>query len=186
MAAKEYTSARPDKWVTLGGRSKAGVKNPTSIEGYYMGREEGPNQFDATKTKVVFLLQTPEGLVGVNGNTNLITKMTDSERGFTSKEGKKPLGAHVTMTYTGEQVTKKGTDMKVFKITFDAANMIELADLPASSDQDEEETAVMSSIEGEDFEDDDYEAPIAKPVPAALSAEARKAKVQSLLSNKRK
>lgn len=178
MSLQSYDDPRPDKWVTLGGVNKQGVKNPTSAEGFYLGRTEGINQFDASKTKVTFMLKTPSGTLGVNASVNLITRMTTSERNFMAKEGKSANGAFVVITFLGEEPSGKGNPMKLFSVKFDPENIDTTAAdtvlARGSSYADDEDT---SSTNGAD---EDAEQNV------ALAAAERAAKVKALLANKGK
>jgi len=179
MSFKDYSSPRPDNWVNLGGTNKQGKKNPGTLEGYYLGRTEGPNQFDATKTKTTFIFQNAaidgkpvQGIVGVNGSANLVNKMKDAELNFRAQEGKAPLGVRTLLTYTGELNIGKGNTMKTFTAQFDSDDQIEVTAVATADeyapDEDEEE-----STDGAD--EDASQA-------AALAAAERAAKVQELLN----
>lgn len=181
MGFKDYSSPRPDTWVNLGGRNKEGKKNPGVLEGYYLGRVEGVNQFDTSKMKVTFIFQNAaidgkpvQGIVGVNGSANLIQKMKDAEVNFRAQEGRAPLGTRTLITHTGELNLGKGNPMKTFTAQFDAEDSIEVTAVAASLDEyesDDEDTE-----EATDGADEDA------AQAAALLAAERAAKVQELLN----
>jgi hypothetical protein len=182
MALKSFDTARPDKYVTVGGFSKKGEKNPEWAEGYYLGSVSGTNQFDEGKTKVIFMLKTPAGIIGVNGNANLVNKMQDSERGFKAATGNPPIGAFLRIDFTGEVKSGKGNPMKTFKVQFDDENVIDVA---AVSSQDENSS--YQDEEDETEEQPEMEAPV-KTNTAALAADraARKARTEALLNKGKK
>lgn len=164
MAFQEYSSARPEFFVTLGGHNKKGEKNPTLIEGYYLGRTVGVNTFDPTKPKVTFMLKTPKGIAGVNGNANLITRITEAEGNFKAREGSNAEGVLVRLTCTGEIPTKKGNAMKTFSVSFDAQDRIEVqANVDAEFAEDE------TDVE-EDAQDDGLALAAAGKAAAIVSA----------------
>lgn len=184
MAAKSYEDVRPDKWITIGGVDKTGKTNPTSASGYYCGRSEGPDAFNPEKTKTNFMIQTPEGVVGINGNTNLVQKMTTSEKNFKAREQKTPLGVLVQIKFVGTQKSEiKGRNpMKLFEVLFDASNVNEdLANLTATStsddsyDDEDAEADYQSDAASSEVDEDAMQA-------AELANLERKAKVQALLN----
>lgn len=184
MAFKRYDDAQPDSWVTVGGISKkTGKKNPSTQTGYYLGRTVGKNQFDEDKDKVTFMVKTDRGVVGVNGNSNLIRRMDAAERNFKSAEGKSPLGASVVITCTGEQPSKKGNPMKLFDVQFDADDMIEVQSAgPISATEDDGGyVADTEDQDGSTYSDDNEDDEDSAQAAAQAAAE-RKAKVQALLA----
>lgn len=180
MSFEDYSSPRPSKWVSLGGKStKTGKANPTEIEGYYVGSITGPNKFDTSKTKTDYLVKTAEGVVGVSGTANMKRVFTDAEANFAKKNGEAALGASVRIAFTGTVNTGKGNPMKTYAVLFDKTDR---TDVLTAAELD-------SDTEGEDAGDgdeEDYEQEVAAPPPkAASSAAERKAKLDDLLKNKR-
>lgn len=178
MSFKDYSSPRPDTWVNLGGINKKGQKNPSSLEGYYLGRTEGPNQFDTTKVKTTFIFQNAavdgkpvQGIVGVNGSANLIQKMKDAELNFRVQEGRAPLGTRTLINYTGELNLGKGNPMKTFTSQFDAEDTIEVTSIATADEYVEENDDQEDNSADEDADQS-----------AALAAAERAAKVQELLN----
>lgn len=183
MAFKEYKDVQPDYWVTIGGTDKKGNKNPTSIEGYYMGRSVGTNSFDATKTKTTFMLKTPKGIAGVNGNANLVVGMDKAERNFNSKEGRSALGVALFLESTTEIATKKGNPMKVFSVLFNKEDSIEVDTSTFGSAGYNDSDAEEDESENDADNESSYEAaPTSRS--SALSASERKAQVEALLKGK--
>lgn len=185
MAHKSYGSQQPTRWVTLGGVTREGKKNPVTITGYYLGREEKPDKFNPGKTKINFILDTPEGITGVNGNSNLVKKMTENEANFRTEHNIPPLGAEVVMNYTGTKDTGKGNPMKVYTVTFDRENMKDLDIVVVTSDAYEDDDGADAD------EEDDTEVAYA-PSPnlgkvaasSTLTPAERQAKVKELLKKK--
>ena len=180
---KDYSSPRPDTWVNLGGINKQGKKNPTTLEGYYLGRTEGPNQFDTTKTKVTFIFMNAAidgkpvpGIVGVNGSSNLVSKMKDAELNFRSTEGRAPLGARTLVEYTGERNTGKGNPMKTYRTQFDADDTKDVAGIGATLESD---------ISNDDYEGGDVEEDYTPPPAARSSAAEVQAALKNRLANKK-
>lgn len=179
MALQEYTSPKPDKYVTIGGHTKTGEKNPTSITGYLMAIESGPNKFDATKTATKYLVKTVEGLVCVNANTNMVTKVKDSMVQFQARNGKPALGAKIAITYTGLQKIPGKNDMKLYSVQLDADDMVTVfAVAPEAPSFDEDEEIPVNVGASPDDEDDAQE--------RELAAAERKARVDTLLRKNKK
>jgi hypothetical protein len=179
LAFKEIASLDADKTITLGGvDKKTGKKNPTKIEGYFLGtRETGPNKFNRQRMDVVHVFQTPEGNVAVWGKTDLDTKL----------KAVYP-GRMVRATFTGSVPTNKGNDMLKYKIEVDDANSIDVSDIAAAgasdeSEDSEEQGGYTGDVEGEDEGSEPEPVPIVASKLKSTAAE-RAAKVKELLSKK--
>lgn len=183
MSHKSYDNVTPDYWVTIGGVSKKGVKNPTSIEGYYLGRTTGPNAFDPSKTKTVFLLKTLKGIAGINGNGNLIVKMNNAESNFNAREGRSAVGTNVVLSYIGEQPSKKGSNMKLFSVTLNPDDFIDVSDLALNTSSESDEVDTLEEAVGEDDSGADVQTVSDEDVEAEALAKARRqAEVKAMLS----
>jgi len=189
MAYTEVQSLDCDTAVSLGGiNKKTGKKNPTSVEGYYLGSRE----FDSPKSKTgkawMHVFQTKNGTVGVYGKTDLDRKISQATR-----------GAMTRVTQNGMQQTKNG-EMYKFKVEIDLDNAIEVAENfggAAASNEDtteDSDTSYSASSEVDEQEEEDIDEPLdeVEPVRAAPPKQAapapdaaRRAKVQALLSKGR-
>lgn len=174
MAFKEIKSLDADTTVAIGGFNKKLKKdNPTSVEGYYLGRR----QVDSPKSKSgkawIYILQTPKGNLGVWGKTDMDKKMAQATP-----------GQMIRITHTGMVPTPNG-EMYKFSVQNDPDNTIEvdtaLSAEPSNDGGDEEETGsepeAYSSSEADDEEELQNQ---------QLAALERKAKVQALLAGKGK
>lgn len=179
MALKEYSASKATKWVTVGGVTRDGKKNPTEIEGYYLGRTEGESQFEPGKKKITYMIQTPQGVVGVNGAANLNIKMTDSEVAL-QNGGETALNSFVLIRFTGTTPSKKGTPTKMYQVMFDTENKLPAGGLlTGGADNDNE--ADLDDVFGTDDDDNvGYEA------PAAVAKPARSARAEALIAKARK
>lgn len=138
MAHKNYSNDNGGaKWVTVGGFNRAGQPNLKTVTGFYLGRFEGPNQFEPGKMKVAFVLSVNGVKTFVNGSANLNIKMESAERGIQA-EGNTAENAEVTITYTGTAPSKKGTPTKLYDVTFDLDNRLSAATASDLLDQDDE------------------------------------------------
>lgn len=169
MALKNYS---PDisKYVTVGGSTREGVKNPTEIEGYYLGRTESPDNFNPGKTKTTYMLRTAKGDVGVNGSANLNIKMTDSEKALQAA-GESALNSFVKITFVGTQPSKKGNPTKLYQVQFDAEDT-----LPANMVAEEPE-ADLDEVFGDDLEE-------IEEAPAVAAPAASRERAAALLNRK--
>lgn len=173
------------KSIQLGGvNTKTGKKNPTQLEGYYIGYEKRPNKFNPDKPKNFYKFQTAEGDVGIYASAGL-DKVLESAT----------LGVMTKIVATGETLdVGKGNPMKIFKAYQDKSNSIEVAqrqdaETPVTSDSDDSyvETAEAEAA----FEEDESEpAPVvsARPVPprtvpASINT-SQQAKIQALLKSR--
>jgi hypothetical protein len=175
-----YKEVVKNNAITLGGiDKKTGVKNPTSIEGYFLRtREAGPNRFNPKKMDYIHDLQTADGDQSVWGKVDMDSKLRTV----------KP-GTLVTIKTDGEIDTGKGNPMKKFKVMVDEDQTIEVADASEEEFQDEND-------EGLDAEEslDAEEAPLDEPPPARTkppvhaaqpASKASQAKTKGLLGNRK-
>lgn len=163
MAFEDYTSTKPNKYVTIGGFTKTGEKNPESFEGYYLKTVTRPSNFDENKTETNYVFQTADGTVQVKGNTNLVIVMADAQRGFSEKTGQSPEGYLTKISYDGIEKRPGGRTLKLFRVQIDKTQKIDTNDTSELSLNDEEDTAV------EDFD---------SKQTAAVASAARLSKLQ--------
>jgi len=178
MAFKKVIDLDSDTTTALGGvDKKTGKKNPTTVEGYYIGSKK----VDSPKAKSGFaylhVLQTADGNLGVWGKTDLDRKMLNVVPGTMTR-----------INQTGKKATKNG-DMYLFQVEVDEENTIEV-NLPSS----EESGEILEDDNGADFGDGDDtgedETP-ADEIPPARAQAPRKAaaapspaRAKSLLGNR--
>jgi len=182
MALKEYgTQNKPDYYVTIGGFTKAGQKNPDKIEGYYKGRTEYPDQFNPGKTKTTFMIKTQKGIAGVTGNANLINVMTRAETQYAAENQTLPAGTWVQIDCTGLTKLKSGNTMKTFVVHFDNENVDGSLALPTGATN----TVLVADDEVEEDDDTAEETPVY--VAPVVKRGGGISKVQELLNrNKNK
>lgn len=177
MAFKEVSDLNADTTVSIGGlNKKTNKKNPTSIEGYYLGSKQVADKKKKSGVSYIYILQTPKGNVGVWGKTDLDRKMLAA-----------PVGNMVRISHDGMVNTPNG-EMYKYKVAYDPENTIEV-----TGAQEANETSFgTSSVDDEDAgyeeetedEDESY-ARVTAPV-AAMSASDRKAQVEALLKGKKR
>lgn len=170
---KEVQDLSPDTVIAIGGlNKKTGKKNPTSLEGYYLGKRSVDDKKKKSGLSYIYVFQTSKGTVGVWGKTDLDRKM-----------GAAVIGAMLRVTSIGTVPTPNG-DMYKYKVEIDTDNTIEVtgADSHSAADDSSTETSDTSeeSYDSDTTEEDDSYA----RVTAAASAE-RQAKVKALLNSKK-
>ena len=179
MAFKVVASLDCDTTITLGGvDKKTKKKNPTQIEGYFLGsKETGPNKFNKAKTDLVHIFQTPKGNVGVWGKTDLDRKIKNVVP-----------GTMVRATFDGTLPTNKGNDMLKYKVEVDESETIDVGDLIETSDNGGNDNNTQygddPAIDDEDYDnenEDSAETLVANSSNSVTAAE-RTARVQALLS----
>jgi hypothetical protein len=176
MGFKEVMALDADKTISLGGvNKKTGKKNPTSIEGYYIGAKQVPNKYSKTGTSPLHIFQTHEGNVGVWGKTDLDKSLLQVVPGVL-----------VRATFTGIAELKGGNTMYKYKVEADADQTIEVATDSStySSDDGEADYAPPVAVTEDELDGEDA-AQEAQLQALAASAAARKAKVEALLKNKK-
>lgn len=176
MAFKEVQDLSPDTVISLGGTNKKTKKaNPTSVEGYYLGKRQVPDRKKKSGFGYIYVFQTEEGSLGVWGKTDIDRKMAGAAQ-----------GQMMRLAFTGMRDTPNG-EMYVYKVEFDPENTIEVT---AASDGDSSEESQEDDDSGADDNgsDAEYEADTsdAAQLAAQEAAEVRKAKVQALLNGKGK
>lgn len=184
MAFKELADLNCENATALGGTDrKSGKKNPTSIEGFFIGSRDVASPKSKTGFAALHVFQTAKGNQGVWGKTDLDSKL----RGVTP-------GCLVRVTFTGMQETKNNPMYK-FRVEVDADNTIDVATADAGStaeDQDGSGESEDSYEEEADVGEDEAPADVISAARAqaprrpvtAPSAEAQ-ARTQALLARKR-
>lgn len=163
--------------IQLGGINKTtGKKNPTELEGYYLGSEDRPNKFNSNKPQKFYMFETADGQVGIYGKTGLDRVLRGAR-----------IGAMTKVVSTGEVIdTGKGNPMKVFKAYQDKANFIEVASQPSSTTDDGEQQSDQEYASEEVEEDEPAPTKLVAKVPmTAISDSDRQAKMQALLNKHR-
>lgn len=174
MGFQEIATLDAETTIAIGGMNKkTGKKNPTSVEGYYLGSREVESKKSKTGKAFVYYFQTPKGNVGVWGKADLDRKMESAT-----------VGAMLRITHAGMTSTPNG-EMYKYKVEIDSTNTIDVgftgSRSNASSDYDDApDLNEDEELDGTDDDDTSYRAPA-----PALSAADRQAKVQALLSKKR-
>ena len=166
MAYKEVSDLSTDTTISLGGTNrKTGKKNPSSIEGYYIGSREVADAKKKSGKSFIHIFQTPEGNVGVWGKTDLDRKITPSL-----------LGTMVKASFEKMVPTPNG-EMYKFKVQFDPENTTEVTGTTYTDSSAEYNGVTEREEFDEENEDNEDEAQA-----LALAAAERKAKVAALLS----
>lgn len=176
MAFKQVLDLDADVTTALGGvNKKTGKKNPTQVEGYYIGSRNVESKKAKTGFAKLYFFQTKEGMLGVWGKTDLDRKMAQVKPGT------------MTLVKQSGTVPTPNGDMYKFTVAVDTDNTIEV-DLPASDNNTAEETSTeaYASEETEEEEEAPDEITPARATPPARPASApdaaRQARVQALLS----
>lgn len=174
MGFKEVLDLDASSSIALGGvNKKTGKKNPTAVEGYYLGSRKVTSPKSKGGQAYLHVLQTADGNLGVWGKTDMDRKVTAVTP-----------GTMIRVTHTGMVPTKNG-DMYKYKVEVDSENTIEVS--AGSNFNNKEETAEeedLDTYEDEETyadEDEEINTP-AKVFQAAQTFSERKAKVQALLS----
>lgn len=190
MAFKELADLDCSVTTAIGGVNKeTNKKNPTQIEGYYIGTRQVPSKKSKSGFCSLHVLQTQTGNVGVWGKTNLDQKMP----------AVKP-GQMIRISFVG-MVETQNNPMYKYKVQVDAANTIEVnlpeadasaggeelgtsgEDLPVSFDEGDPEDTLE-----EDAPLDELPPSYGKAAPARKAAppDARRAAtVQNLLASRK-
>lgn len=180
MAFVTVTDLSCDTTVSLGGSNrKTGKKNPTQVEGYYLGRKKVEDTKKKSGFSYIHVLQTPNGNLGVWGKTNLDQKLENVA-----------FGTMIRATHVGMQPTKNG-EMYTYKVEVDKDNTIEVStpssevgqQLNLSADYDDGGQAFGGGDDEEEenptgFESESFNRP-------ASTVAANKSKVEALLKGKR-
>jgi len=127
MAFKTVSALDADTTISLGGMNKkTGKKNPTQVEGYYLGKKEVDSPKAKTGKAYLYIFQTSAGNVGVWGKTNLDRKMSQAV-----------VGQMTRVSQSGTQETKNGP-MYLYSVTQDDENTIEVANESVTNNSSEE------------------------------------------------
>ncbi len=173
---------------------KSNKKNPTSIDGFFIGTRQVPSAKSKTGFASLHVLQTEKGNVGVWGKTNLDQKMTAVK-----------AGQLVRISFTG-MVETKNNPMYKYRVQVDPSQTIEVntgddgqavgADEGAYEEEGNSFSAGDGAEEGYEAEaglDEEEapldEAPVQRPVAATRRAAPdpqRAAKVQALLKGRQR
>lgn len=161
--------------VQLGGINKTtNKKNPTELEGYYLGAEPRPNKFNPAKPQNLYRFQTAQGEVGVFGKAGIDKVMKGAK-----------IGTMTKLVNTGELLdTGKGLPMKVYKAFQDKHNFIDVDTAPVTTNWSDNED---SYSDDEDTSTDEVtpSRPVAPAVAASTPSAERQARVQALLNKSR-
>jgi len=184
MAFEQVVDLDCSVTTSIGGTDrKTGKKNPTSVEGYFLGSRK----VDSAKSKSGFcylhVFQTKDGNLGVWGKTNLDSQLRSVQPGTMTR-----------VTFSG-MVETKNNPMYKYKVEVDKNNNIDVSDLSAPSneatgDDDTDHGFVESDFADEEGSALDEQLPAARATPPARPAAApnaaRQAKVQALLAGRGK
>jgi len=163
--------------VTLGGVDKQGKKNPTELQGYYLGYEKRVDKFNKEKLKNFYKFKTAEGtLIGVYGSAG-INEVMQSELTV--------LNAWTTLINTGKTLeVNKGNPMKIYEAEQNQSKILKAYETPTPIQPDNGE----SEVEGDDeyADDSDVQAAQEEAVtqPSAFATNAEKqARIQQRLKD---
>lgn len=109
----------PDLISGLGGFTKKGVANPTSITGYYYGPVQRPKKDKPGQYQLVHLFKTETKLVGIWGVGNMDEKLATAIRGM-----------KLRVTFKESKATKNGGEFKIYSFQRDPADCVEPPVLP--------------------------------------------------------
>lgn len=167
---KEVQDLSPDVTTAIGGiNGKTGKKNPSSLEGYYLGKRVVEDSKKRTGKAYIYVFQTDKGSVGVWSKTDLDRKMNAAV-----------VGAMTRITCTGTTPTSKG-DMYKYKVELDTDNSIEVTGAETGDQENSFDSEQHS--EGSTFQESEDDSGDTDNAGALeLAAAERKAKVQALLN----
>lgn len=180
MGFKEVLDLDAETTTALGGvNKKTGKKNPSTVEGYFLGSKDTPSKKSKDGIAKLHILQTENGKIGVWGKTDLDRKV----KGVTP-------GTMVRLSHTGFRDTPTG-EMYVFRVETDVDNTIDVISLQSAPYARQEENVDLgygdedeSPIAEETAEID--EAPPSRPVRPTKAAStpdaAAQARVRALLT----
>lgn len=171
MSFKEVASLDAEVTISLGGvNRKTGKKNPTSIEGYYLGSRVVESKKGDSK---IHFFQTSKGNVGVWGKT-------DSDRKL---NGVTP-GTMTRISFDKMQATPNG-EMYKYKVEVDGDNTIDVGGISSQALVDSATGEFESEDNGYSSDEDTSDDSESLPYGASNNAAERAAKVQSLLGKKK-
>lgn len=171
MAFKKVNDLDTDTIIALGGTDSKGKKNPSQIQGYFLGSREVPDKKKKSGFGYIHVLQTSKGNIGVWGKTDLDRKLSAVTPGLL-----------VRLTHTGMRNTPNG-DMYVYSVEADADNTIDVGLAPNAQEPEQEDTYAVDD-NGTQDDDVDNEPPMdeieyAPPVPAKAPPKASSSTSQS-------
>lgn len=172
MAFKTVTDLSADVTISLGGKDKkTGKLNPTTIEGYYLGKRVIADTKKKSGKSYIYIFQTPTGNKGVWGKTDLDNKMLEVTPG--------------TMTRASflKMVPTKNGDMYRYKVEVDVDNTIEVSAVEVE-DTGSDYLETDSTTNEEQFEEQLIPDEVGEEAEAAalLAQEEQLAKVQAILN----
>ena len=171
MAFKRVPELSSNVTIKLGGKDASGKSNPTSLEGYYLGRREAQSDYGAG---VIHFFQTQEGNVGVWGKTNMNRLLSDER-----------LGQMVRVTFTGMGKAAKGKSAPYnYSVEYDEDETTDVSgiDLNTSAHEDAEDPSTDDDSPSDEIQPPKAVAP-ARPLATPNASSA--AKVQALLNRNR-
>jgi hypothetical protein len=171
MAYEKVKDLSTDTVVKIGGvDSKTGKKNPTQMEGYYLGSRVVQTNNGESR---IHVFQTPKGNIGVWGTKDLTDKLSQVIP-----------GTMVLVEYGGKRNLKGGKTLHTYTVSQDKTNILDIETLPAGSETagDESYGSVDDDYIGSD--DDSADDEDTQQAAALLVAEqkAKAAKVQEILN----
>lgn len=188
MAYKELVSLDTDLVISLGGvDGESGKKNPTELEGFYLGFKEVPSKKSKTGLSKIHIFQTSKGNIGLWGKTDTDRQLATGSVGLMTK-----------VTYLNKVTLPNGNPMHKFKIAQDPDNKIEVGSLPTGASNSNLSYAAPDAEEDDNFgygndsddsSDDNDNQPFAQEEVVqnnAVAALERKKQVEALLKNKGK
>lgn len=181
MAFKKLLSLECEATTALGGQDrKTGKKNPTTVEGYFLGSRDVESPRGKNKLHV---FQTRNGNIGVWGKTHLNQQLGSVKPGTMSR-----------VSFTGMMQTKNG-EMYRYGVEVDDSEIIEVnlatpeqtTETHAEPTISDEEYAAATSEESDEIEEAvSYVRSKPTPPKAARTVDAEKqARVQALLSGRK-
>lgn len=167
MGFQQVTDLDAENTVAIGGTNKkTGKKNPSSVEGFYLGKRKVDSKKSKSGFCFIYYFQTPQGNVGVWGKTDLDRKMETVTPGL------------MVRASFDKMVPTPNGEMYKYKVEFDPDNTIEIQTLVAGEGNDtttDYEENTDDTEQTEEVDEDELQA-------AALLAAERRAKVQELLN----
>lgn len=164
MAYEEVVDLDCDTVIKLGGTDKkTGKKNPTEIEGYYLGARTVPNKKSKTGKGLIHVFKTPSGNTGVWGTTHLDRSLSQVI-----------AGVMTLVTFKGMKETPNNP-MYYYGVKFDNSNR--LAGVTFMDTMDTE------SSEGSYNDSDEYPEDV-QPVNNAFKERATGTTAQDILSRR--
>lgn len=179
MGLTEVISLDADVTYSLGKLNKStGKTDPKSVEGYYLGYQQLPdNKYGKSG---LHYFKTKTGTVAIWRAGDLDKKLANVKVGTMTKA-----------EFVGMKPTNKG-DMRSFKVYNDKANFIEVEIEASAPVSDDDETELILLTDGsyaaqdpDDENESEEELPVAA-APAGLTPAQRQKKVQDLLNAKKR